>query len=102
MDIGNIYAPFRQGEEWLNIPFIPVPRQSSDKPVTYIPGESMLTKISMKYYGNPYMGKFIMAANPHLGPDEFALIEEVILRIPFPLNSALAAYTLALDSYIKE
>ena len=102
MDIGNIYAPFRQGEEWLNIPFIPVPRTSTDKPVTYIPGESMLTKISMKYYGNPYMGKFIMAANPHLGADEFALIEEVTMRIPFPLETALAAYNTAIKTYIKE
>ncbi len=101
MDIGNIYEPFRQGEEWLNIPFIAVPVQPSDKPMVYIPGESLLTKISQKYYGNPYMGKFILAANPQLGADEFALTEEVTIRIPFPLDSALTAFRQAVDAYLK-
>ena len=101
MDIGNIYEAFRQGEEWLNIPFIAVPVLPTDKPMTYIPGESLLTKISQKYYGNPYMGKFIMAANPHLGPDEFAITEEVTLRIPFPLDTALSVFRQAVDSYLK-
>lgn len=101
MDIGNIYAPFRKGEEWLNIPFVAVPRSASDKPVTYIPGKSLLTVISQKYYGNPYMGKLIMAANPELGSDEFSIEEEVTLRVPFPLELALQSYREALENYIK-
>lgn len=102
MDIGNIYSLFRQGEEWLNIPFIEVPVQVSDKPMTYIPGESLMTKISQKYYGNPFMGKFIMIANPHLGADEFSITEEVVIRIPFPLNAALTLFSQSINLYLKQ
>lgn len=101
MDIGNIYAGFRQGEEWKTIPFINIPRLGTDKYATYVPGNSLLTKISLKYYGNPYMGKLILAANPQLGADEFAIDEEVALRIPFPLNQALEAFEAEVNNYLK-
>lgn len=100
-DIGNIYEIFRQGETWSSIPFVAVPNLDTDKQTTYIPGQSLLTKISNFYYGNPYMGKFILAANPEVGPDEFAIEEEVSLRIPFPLDIALQYYKNELQIYLN-
>jgi hypothetical protein len=100
MDIGNIYSDFRQGEDWLQIPFIAVPELDTDKEVVYIPGQSLLTQISMKYYGVPYMGKFILAANPQF-VNEFDIDEETLIRIPFPLEEALNDFREAVQDYLN-
>lgn len=101
MDVGNIYAPYRQGENWVQIPFIPIPDQGTDKQETYIPGVSLLTRISMKFYGIPYMGKLILAANPAI-IDEFAIEDEVVLRIPFPLESSLQLLRQSAADYLND
>ena len=101
MDIGNIYAPFRQAETWMQVPFIPVPVLTTDKQEVYVPGVSLMTRVSMKFYGVPYMGKFIQAANPTV-INEFDIEEETLLRIPFPLEQSLKLFREAVDEYLKK
>lgn len=81
------------------VPFIKIPKKESDKYDYYIQGESRLDLISYQYYNDPNYGWLILQANPELGPYEFAIPTETIIRIPFPLGTTLTQYTKDIETY---
>ena len=58
--------------------------------------------LSNEHYGNPNYGWLIMQANPEYGSMEFEIPDKSVLRIPFPLDAALAAYKEGIDEYKKK
>jgi hypothetical protein len=58
-----------------------------------------MDKISQQFYGTPFFGWLIMAANPEFGGLEFNIPDSSILTIPYPLLSSLQDYRAALDNH---
>ena len=54
--------------------------------------KTRLDKISYEYYNNPNYGWLIMQANPEYGSIENLIPNEVVLRIPFPLEETINDY----------
>lgn len=95
------YAKFRVDNEIEMVPFVEIPRNDEDFFVVYERGKTRLDLLSNDYYGNPNYGWLILQANPECGSMEFAIKDKTVLRIPFPLESALAAYRDGIDEYKK-
>ena len=100
-DYYDRYAEFRLNGTVQPIPGIFIPLNSTDKRVVYKNGETRLDKLSQTYYDNGYHGFLIMAANPQYGGMEFDIKDRDIIRVPFPLNSAIERYIAAYNTYIN-
>lgn len=74
------------------VPFIPIREQSTDKYTYWKQGFSRMDLLSFRYYQDANYGWFIMQANPHLPSLEFMIDNNEKIRIPFPLESAIAQY----------
>jgi hypothetical protein len=72
----------------------------SDKTIIYKLGLTRLDRVSQRYYNSPYYNWLILLANPQFGGLEFNIPDGTILRIPFPLNSALLEYTKKVEQNI--
>lgn len=83
----------------LKVPFIKIPVRSSDYYETYKNGITRMDLLSYKYYGDPNYGWLIMQANPQFNGLEFTIPNKSMIRIPFPLDSALKQYELDIDLY---
>ena len=83
----NRYSILKNGDGTIdNMPFIKIPEFLSDKYERWNLGFSRMDKLSKKYYGNPFYDFFILMANPeHI--NEFDIPDNVVIRIPFPLDS---------------
>lgn len=79
-----------------NMPFVSIPERSSDKYEYWIEGVSRLDKISRKYYGSPFYDFLILYANPEYA-SEFEIIDNQLIRIPFPLAQVLSDYESRLE-----
>lgn len=86
------YSQFKINANIKPIPGLTIPIDGSDKYVVYKQLTSRLDKVSNTYYNNPYSGWLIMLANPEFGGLEFNIPDETIIRVPFPLDSALGRY----------
>lgn len=85
------YSGFRSDNGFKSIPFIKIPKLSTDK--KKIMGKyTRLDKISNEYYGSPYFSWLILQANPEIASIEFDIKENTIIRLPFPLNSSIDGY----------
>ena len=91
---GNLdrYESFRNDGEVKPIPGIFLPPSNTDKRDVYKKTKTRLDKWSMKYYGTPYYGFLILAANPQYGGIEFNIPDNTILRVPFPFKTAVETY----------
>ncbi len=74
------------------LPFIKLSEKSTDKQIAWEEGISRMDIISDTYYGKPIYGIFIMMANPQYGGMEFDIPDNVIIRVPFPLEETLKEY----------
>ena len=92
------YQKFRTNNEVKVMPFIKIRMSGSDISVEY-KKNTRLDILSQQYYGVPYYGWLIMQANPIFGGLEFDIPEGTIIRIPFPLISALQSYQEETDKY---
>jgi hypothetical protein len=81
------------------VPFVTIPILSTDKSRVYKKGNTRLDKWSDMYYNTAFDGWLIMSANPEYGGLEFNIPDGVLLRIPYPYESALARYQTALDTH---
>jgi hypothetical protein len=95
----NRYNTFIVNDEQTVVPYVNLPRKSSDKVFIYKVGMSRMDKISQQYYGTPTFGWLIMLANPQFGGVEFLIPDGSILTIPYPLISSLQDYKNSLDNY---
>lgn len=95
------YAQFRRGTEIGVIPFGEIVELRTDIYITYIKGEKRLDQISYDYYGNSDYAWLILQANPKYGSLEFNIPDNVELRIPYPLNSALERYNKSIETHNK-
>lgn len=95
----NRYTNFLINGEQTVVPFVPLPAKTSDKNYIFIIGQSRLDKVSQQFYGSPYFGWLIMAANPQYSGNEYAIPDGAVLTIPFPLVASLQDYKNALENY---
>lgn len=84
-----------------DMPFIELPKNSSDKFENWNPNFSRLDKLALKYYGNPFYDFLILYGN-RIYLNEFDIPDNALIRIPFPLDKAKADYEAALSAYKKQ
>lgn len=87
----NRYESFLEDGESKLLPFLKIEEKNTDQRVKY-DSTKRLDIISDDYYNSPYYGWLIMLANPKYGGLEFEIPDGVIIRIPFPLESAMQRY----------
>jgi len=92
------YQKFRIDNTIKVLPFIKIPKQSTDILIEY-KNKTRLDIVSNTYYGVPYYSWLILQANPEYGGLEFDIPEGAVIRVPFPLITALQNYQQALDNY---
>ena len=95
------YEQFKNNGEVKPIPGITILNSSSDKTTVYKLGTTRLDILSQRYYGNPYHGWLIMAANPQFGGLEWDIPNGQVIRIPFPFNDAIERYNKEIDRHIN-
>ena len=74
---------------------IKVAVNDSDLYIAFDKTKMRFDMLSYKYYGDPDYAWLILQANPHLGGYEYSIRHGEILRIPYPLSSALNRYEMA-------
>jgi hypothetical protein len=57
--------------------------------------------LSYQFYDNPNFGWLILQANPSCGSLEFKIKDGTILRIPYPLDTAIQGYENNITKYIQ-
>ena len=95
------YKKFRKNGYRKSVPYISIPKKSSDIYVQYEPGKTRLDLVSYQYYGDPNYDWLILQANPEYGSLEFRIPQGAILRIPYPLETTIAQYNEDIDIYDK-
>ena len=95
------YSKLRKDEKIEMVPFVEIPKSDTDYFIEYQRGKTRLDIVSSEYYGSANYGWLILQANPEVGSMEFRIPDNTILRIPFPLDSALAAYKEGIENYKK-
>ena len=93
------YANFIKDGNIEIVPFIPIPKRSSDYYVYYKAGETRLDLLSYDYYGDANYDWLIMQANPEYGSLEFNIPHNSILRIPYPLDAVIIQYNNDIKKY---
>lgn len=86
------YKSFRLDGNFMKIPFIDIKKESTDLYIEFDKSKMRLDTLSYKYYGDANYGWLIMMANPHLGSMEFEIPDKVLMRIPYPITTALTRY----------
>jgi hypothetical protein len=94
------YKQFKVDGDIKPMPGIRILDGAQDKEVLYKLGQTRLDKLSQEYYGNPYHGWLILAANPRFGGLEWDIPDRTIIRIPFPFKDAISRYKAEVDRYI--
>ena len=81
------------------VPFISIIKQNTDYYIYY---NSLMTRmdiLSYEYYGDANYGWLILQANPEIGSLEFNIPNDTLIRIPYPLENALASYIQDIKKY---
>jgi len=73
------------------LPFIVMTSSTSDKYVEWFAGKSRMDKLAVTYYGSSFFDWVILYANPEW-ISEFDIPDGATIRIPFPLDRAIAQY----------
>lgn len=96
----NRYNLLRYNNNNYMMPRVIIPLSSTDKETVYKKGITRFDKLSDDYFGNPYHGFLILAANPQFTEMEFDIEEGSIIRIPYPFENALTLYNNAIKEHI--
>ncbi len=94
------YNAFTRNNELKTLPIIDILEQNTDKFESYIVGVTRFDKLAFKYYGDATLGWLINYANPKYQM-EFDFQDNDIIRIPFPLDSALEYYFIQTEKEIN-
>lgn len=95
------YESFISDGKYKRIPFIEIPKMSSDIYVEFDANRMRLDLLSYQYYDDPRFGWLILQANPSVGSLEFRIVDGSYIRIPYPLESALNNYESEITKYEK-
>ena len=99
MEYFNRYQQFLVDGEQTVLPYVTLPRKSTDVKYIYRAQQTRLDKISQEYYNSPYFGWLIMLANPNYVGGEWNIPDGTILTIPYPLITSLQDYKSELNNY---
>lgn len=95
------YDKFIENGTMKLVPFIKIPKKSTDIYDYYVQGVSRLDLISHQYYNDANYGWLILQANPELEPYEFKIPTNTLLRIPYPLDQTLIQYNKDIETYFN-
>jgi hypothetical protein len=95
----NRYGNFLIDGQQTVVPYVRLPRKTSDKVHIYKEGISRLDKISQQYYETPFFGWLILMANPQFSGLEWNITDGAVLIVPFPLIASLQDYKTSLDNH---
>jgi hypothetical protein len=100
MQYYNRYQNFLINGNQTVVPYVSIGTRTTDQNYVYVKNKSRLDKISFEKYGTPYFGWLILAGNPLYGGLETEIPDGAIIKIPFPLITALKDYKSAIDTHI--
>ena len=93
------YAKFRSDGKVGLVPFIEIEKEGSDLYIVFDKSTMRFDSLSYKYYGDADYAWLILQANPHIGGYEYSVFDGTVLRIPYPLSSAINRYEKAIQIY---
>lgn len=93
------YSKFRVDGNIRIVPYIVIDKDTTDLYITYDKNKMRMDMLSYKYYGDPNYGWLILQSNLHIGSMEYNIPDGVIIRIPYPLSTAITRYEQAIDNY---
>ena len=96
------YSKFRVDGTMKMIPFLKIANDGTDIHLIYDKNKMRMDMLSYKYYGDPDYGWLILQANPSLPDMEYLIQDGAVLRIPYPLSSAISRYEQAISDYNNE
>lgn len=96
------YKEFRSEGSVKIVPFIKMRKSPSDIMILYDRSKMRMDMLSYKYYGDPNYGWLILMNNPQLPSLEFNIPDGAVVRIPYPLSSALSRYEDGISAYRAE
>lgn len=95
----NRYEYFIENGEFKIVPGIEIPIKGTDRYYQFKKNKDRLDKLSQEFYNTPTFGWLIMLANPSAGLNEFEILDNYVLRIPFPLINSLQDYKKGIELY---
>lgn len=96
------YQKFRKDGQIEIVPCLTIDKENTDIYLAYDKSRMRLDMLSYKYYGDPDYGWLILQANPQVGSMEYFIQDGAIVRIPYPLPTAISRYEQAIDTYNNE
>jgi hypothetical protein len=96
----NRYYNFLVNGQQSVVPFVSIPKKTTDKQFFYKTNISRLDKVSQEFYNSPYFGWLILAANPIYGGLEWSIPDNALLSIPYPLVNSIQDYEAELNTYL--
>ncbi len=96
------YAKFREDGKIKIVPPITIQKESTDIYLLYDKNKMRLDSLSYKYYGDPDYGWLILQSNPNIPSMEYLIANGTVVRIPYPLSSAISRYEQSIEEYQNE
>lgn len=101
MEYYDRYSSFRSGGYVAKpLPFLKIKERSTDIYLTFDKDKMRMDTLSYKYYGDPNYAWLILNANPTLPPYEYLIDDATVMRIPYPLDSAIERYEDSIKTYM--
>lgn len=102
MEYYDRYTKFRKDGNIKMIPFLKIAHLNSDISLIYDKNKMRMDMLSYKYYGDPNYGWLILQSNPNLPDMEYLIPDGAVVRIAYPLSSAISRYEQAISEYNNE
>ena len=96
------YQKFRKDGVIDFVPSVKIDKENTYIYLLYDKNKMRMDMLSYKYYGDPDYGWLILQANPHVGSMEYLIQDGAVVRIPYPLTTAISRYEQAIDEYNNE
>jgi len=93
------YSKFRSDGQVKLLPFLKIDEEGSDLYIVFEKDTMRFDNLSYKYYGDPDYAWLILQANPQIGGYEYSILDGTVLRIPYPLSSAINRYEASISAY---
>ena len=95
----NRYKNLNMDGKVSNMPPVKITERSTDYYVPYKRGVSRLDLISYDYYGDANYDWIILIANQDVADMEFDIPDNYLIRVPYPLETALKEYNDRIEAY---
>lgn len=84
------------------VPFVKIPPLDTDIYIAWNSFTMRMDTLSYKYYGDADYAWLILSANPSVGGYEYKIMDGTRLRIPYPLDSAIARYETGVKTFLEK